>query len=70
MKKIDEEALEGEEAEKILEFQEKLEADLKEQMRHLAAASDYKKIMETLQSMESAWDGEDETLNNLIRRKL
>ena len=34
-------------------------------MRHLAAASDYKKIMETLQSMESAWDGEDETLNNL-----
>ena len=65
LKKIDEEALEGEEAEKILEFQEKLEADLKEQMRHLASASDYKKIMETLQSMESAWDGEDETLNNL-----
>lgn len=65
LKKIEGEAIEGEEAEKILEFQEKLETDLEEQMSYLAAASDYKKIMETLQNMENAWDGEDETLNDL-----
>lgn len=62
---IDEEALEGEEAEKILDFQEKLETDLKEQMSQLAAASEYKEIMETLQNMENARGGEDETLNQL-----
>lgn len=65
LKKIDEESLEGEEAEKILDFQEKLETDLKEQMSYLAAASEYKKIMETLQNMENAGVGEDETLNQL-----
>lgn len=62
---IDEEALEGEEAEKILDFQEKLETDLKEQMSQLAAASEYKEIMETLQNMENAGGGDDETLNQL-----
>lgn len=62
---IDEEALEGEEAEKILDFQEKLETDLKEQMSQLAAASEYKEIMETLQNMVNAGGGEDETLNQL-----
>lgn len=65
LKKIEEEALEGEEAEKFLEFQDELEMDLKVQMSHLAAVSDYKKIMETLRNMENAGLGADEVLTDL-----
>lgn len=62
---INEEALEGEDAEKLLDFQDELETDLKAQMSHLAAVSDYKKIMENLRNMENAGLGSDEVLTDL-----
>lgn len=62
---INEEALEGEDAEKLLDFQDELETDLKVQMSHLAAVSDYKKIMENLRNMENAGLGSDEVLTDL-----
>lgn len=62
---INEEALEGEDAEKLLDFQDELETDLKVQMSHLAAVSDYKKIMENLRDMENAGLGSDEVLTDL-----
>ena len=62
---INEEALEGEEAEKLLNFQDELEMDLKVQMSHLAEISDYKTIMENLRNMETAVQGSDEVLTDL-----
>lgn len=64
---IDEGVFEGEDAEKILEFQEKLETDLKGQMSQFATTSDYKKIMETLRNMESTREGEDEVISDLLK---
>lgn len=62
---INEETLEGEEAEKLLNFQDELEMDLKVQMSHLAEVSDYKTIMENLRNMETAVQGSDEVLTDL-----
>lgn len=62
---INEEDLEGEEAEKLLNFQDELEMDLKVQMSHLAEISDYKTIMENLRNMETAVQGSDEVLTDL-----
>ena len=62
---INEEALEGEEAEKLLNFQDELEMDLKVQMSHLAEISDYKTIMENLRNMETAVQGSDEVLTDV-----
>lgn len=55
----------GEEAEKLLNFQDELEMDLKVQMSHLAEISDYKTIMENLRNMETAVQGSDEVLTDL-----
>lgn len=65
---LDWDAMKEEDRLAALDLQETMEKDLEEDMKTLAAASDYKKIMENLSDMRDSVENEDEFISGLLEK--